>query len=152
MIYVEAPVEWEPSQTAPTSVFLAGGITGCPDWQTELVAFLEDASVVLFNPRRAAFPIGDPSAAETQISWEHRYLRLADQIVFWFCAATLNPIVLYELGAWSMTDKPLAIGIEPGYAREQDVRIQTRLVRPDVPIVSSLSEMADEVRKAAQTR
>jgi hypothetical protein len=65
--------------------------------------------------------------------------------VFWFCAATLNPIVLYELGTWSVSDKKIAIGVEPGYQREQDVRIQTSLVRPDVTVVSSLDDLAREI-------
>jgi hypothetical protein len=34
------------------AVFLAGGITGCPDWQAELVRMLADVPVALLNPRR----------------------------------------------------------------------------------------------------
>lgn len=94
---------------------------------------------------RANFPIGDPDAAREQIEWEHTHLRRADAIVFWFCAAQIQPIALYELGAWSMTDKPMAIGVEPGYEREQDVRIQTELARPDVEIVDSLRALAKAV-------
>lgn len=141
MIYIEAPSQAHYHGDAP-SVFLAGGIMGCPDWQSEMVNLLWDAGLVLLNPRRKDFPMGDPLAAQAQIEWEHDRLRLADWILFWFPASTLCPIVLYELGAWSMTDKPIAIGIEPGYQREQDVRIQTALVRPDVPIVSTLEDLA----------
>jgi hypothetical protein len=132
------PTEWR----GVHATFLAGGITGCPDWQSDLIEILSGTPRILLNPRRPDFPIHDPSASEKQIAWEHRHLRRADHIIFWFCAATLCPIVLYELGAWSMTDKPLTIGIEPGYERERDVRIQTALVRPDVPVVASLEELA----------
>jgi hypothetical protein len=151
-LYIEAPREFDDS--APwlfpgPAVFLAGGITGCPDWQQEMRSLLCESGLTLLNPRRADFPIGDPDAARAQIEWEHRHLRKADLILFWFCAATLNPIVLYELGAWSMRHKPLAVGIEPGYQREADVRIQTRLARPDVPIVASLQDLAEAVLKLA---
>lgn len=159
--YVEAPQEWtgavtytawpEPEGRRPMkSVFLAGGITGCPDWQREMRGLLCESGLAILNPRRRDFPIGDPDAARKQIEWEHRHLRKADLILFWFCAATLNPIVLYELGAWSMTRKPIAIGIEPGYARSQDVIIQTGLTRPDVLIHSSLRDLAIAVLKLSE--
>jgi hypothetical protein len=56
--------------------------------------------------------------------------------------------VLYELGTWTSSDKPIAIGIEPGYQREQDVRIQTALARPGTPVVSSLLDLAREITAA----
>lgn len=148
MIVIEAPQEWHPTSKISEGlpgVFLAGGIMGCPDWQSETIQLLKLAPMIVLNPRRANFPMDDPDAAEAQIAWEHRHLRKADRILFWFPAATLCPIVLYELGTWSMTTKRLAIGIEPGYEREQDVRIQTRLVRPDVPIVSTLADLAQAI-------
>ena len=123
------------------SIFLAGGITGCPDWQTEMAERLSDAPLTILNPRRKNFPIDDPTAAFTQISWEYNALRVADMILFWFCKATLCPIVLYELGAWSMTQKPIFVGVEPGYQRTQDVRIQTGLARTEVPIVNNLEDL-----------
>src|SRR5262249_54129317 len=88
------------------------------------------------------FPIDDPGAAEEQIRWEFEHLRKADAILFWFPGETLCPIALYELGAWSMTDKPLFVGTHPAYARRQDVLIQTRLARPDVPVTESLADLA----------
>ena len=123
------------------SIFLAGGITGCPDWQKEMAERLSDAPLTILNPRRKNFPIDDPTAAFGQIAWEHNALKVADFILFWFCKATLCPIVLYELGAWSMTHKPIFIGIEPGYKREYDVRIQTRLAKPHTPIVNNLDDL-----------
>ncbi len=140
--YTEAPdhyVEPYPRQSIPT-IFLAGGITGCPDWQIAIRTMLRD--VHTFNPRRKDFPIGDPNAALEQIKWEHDYLRLADAILFWFPCETLCPIVLYELGAWSMTKKPIFVGVHPDYKRIQDVKIQTKLVRPDVNIAYSVQELA----------
>ncbi len=123
-------------------LFLAGGITGCPDWQRDMVAMLRDTGWVLFSPRRANFPIHDPNAAHAQIKWEHDHLRKASAILFWFPCETLCPIALYELGAWSMTGKPLFVGVHPDYPRRRDVEEQTALVRPDVQIVYSLEDLA----------
>ena len=39
----------------------------------------------------------------------------------------------------------IRIGIEPGYAREQDVRIQTLLVYPQFKFATSLSELCSMV-------
>lgn len=127
------------------SLFLAGGITGCPDWQEEMILRLAHTRLILFNPRRANFPMDDPSAAQEQITWEHTYLRKATAISFWFPCETLNPITLYELGAWSMTNKRLFIGVHPDYQRKQDVIIQTRLARPDVAVVESLQALARHI-------
>jgi hypothetical protein len=144
----EAP---EPIPYIP-HVFLAGGITGCPDWQADLIARikLHRPLLVLLNPRRANFDVRDPTASEVQIRWEHEALRRADLISFWFSAATLNPITLYELGTWTQRKVPILVGIEPGYAREIDVREQTGLERPEVEIVDNLDALAAQILKETQ--
>lgn len=145
MYFVVAP-ERDEMETGVRGIFLAGGITGCPNWQDEMIrqlGSLED--LVLFNPRRKDFPIGDPNAAMEQIEWEHDYLRRADAILFWFPCETICPIVLYELGAWSMINKPIFVGVHPDYQRRQDVEIQTGLARPEIEIVYSLDELATQV-------
>lgn len=147
MEYIEAIKKWIrlPNQSA---VFLAGGITGCPDWQGELVTLLKDTNYAIFNPRQKNFPINNPAAAWLQIEWEFEYLRKADIISFWFSAEGTQPIVMYELGAWSMSDKPIVVGIESGFWREQDVYIQTSLARPDVFIVDNLLDLANQIKVA----
>ena len=145
MIYLESPEILEQKQ-GTTSIFLAGGITNCPDWQQEMVQLLKDTDLILLNPRRADFPIHDPNAAREQITWEHDHLRKADAILFWFPCETLCPIVLYELGAWSKTMKPIFVGVHPDYARRQDVEIQTGLVRPRLEIVYSVEDLSRQVR------
>ncbi|MCL4296165.1 MAG: hypothetical protein KJ077_10575 [Anaerolineae bacterium] len=144
MEYIECPKAWDPLLGQP-GLFLAGGIVGCPDWQTEMVKLLSGTNYAVLNPRRAQFPIHDSSAAYAQIKWEFDHLRKANVISFWFCAEKLQPIVMYELGAWSMAGKPLFVGVDPDYARLQDVQIQTNLVRPDVTIVYSLADLARAV-------
>jgi len=69
-------------------------------------------------------------------------------ILFWFPCETLCPIVLYELGAWSMTDKQIYVGVHPDYKRKQDVEIQTKLARPSVSIAYSVQELAYNVNNA----
>lgn len=129
-------------------IFLAGGITGCPDWQKELIDLLNSnrniggKSIVLFNPRRENFPIHDPSAAEFQVEWEYERLHEADLISFWFPKETLCPIVLYELGFWNAKQsKPLVIGCDPGYQRLQDVKIQSSLAGYEDGVCSSIKEL-----------
>ena len=148
MKYIEAPTEYNGKEN---SLFLAGGITNCPNWQTELKNLLQNENIVLFNPRRTNFPVHDlDKTTLEQIGWEHRHLRKADAISFWFPKETICPITLYELGTWSTTDKPLFIGIHPEYQRKQDVEIQTKLVRPDIEIVYSIDSLARQIAKWAE--
>lgn len=141
MQYVEAPYY---ENTAYPSVFLAGGITNCPDWQLEIVEAIRQSSldeITIFNPRRKDFPIGDPAAAEQQITWEYKRLRQADMIVFWFSVGSLNPIVLFEFGAAMERGQKLLVGCHPEYERRADVKIQAVLRRPNLVIADSLQEM-----------
>jgi hypothetical protein len=147
MKYVESPDTYRP-RAGDASLFLAGGITGCPDWQREVVRLFDKIDLVVLNPRRTHFPMADPTAAEAQIRWEHEYLRVADEILFWFPCESLCPIALYELGAWSMTDKPLYVGVHPDYRRRRDIEIQTRLARPDIVIVYCLDDLAKQITVA----
>ena len=82
------------------------------------------------------------NAAKEQILWEYEYLRIANEILFWFPHESLCPIALYELGAWSMTEKQIYIGMHPDYRRRLDIEIQISLVRPNIKIVYSLPELA----------
>jgi hypothetical protein len=137
---IEAPAIYTPA-AGEHSIFLAGGITGCHDWQQDMVRLLADSDLVVLNPRRPDFPMDNPAAAEAQIRWEFEHLRLADMIAFWFPCETLCPITLYELGAWAMTSKPLFVGVHPDYQRRLDVEMQLALARPDVRVVSSLADL-----------
>lgn len=145
MIYIESPTNYNEKQHSGNAIFLAGGITDCPDWQQEMASLLKDTDLVLLNPRRANFPIHDPNAAREQIMWEHRHLNASCAVSFWFSPETLNPIVLYELGTWSKSGKPIFVGVHPDYKRRQDVEIQTALERPEVEIVYSLQDLASQL-------
>lgn len=147
--YLEAPN----TDTRPyrMRVFLAGGITDCWDWQTAIIGELADLpdDVLLMNPRRANFPIGDPDAAPAQIAWEFAHLMAADLIAFYFTAGpSPQPIVMYEFGRYMALGKPLAVAVEDGYLRAQDVQVQAGLARPDMPIGASLDDLAAAIRRA----
>jgi len=131
-----------PSNEIPRfpSVFLAGGITDCPDWQSGVATRLHSLSVTVFNPRRDAFP-NDPQKEEEQIRWEFERLRSAKLISFWFDKESLDPITLFELGAALARPAPIVVGIDPEYARKLDLIIQIKLERPEVVPVDSLDQM-----------
>ncbi len=137
--YVEAPARF--GGHAP-SLFLAGGITGCPDWQRRAVLQLDaiGSPAVVLNPRREHFPVGQADATREQVAWEYEHLRLADVILFWFCAEAVQPVALFELGAHAARGTRLAVGAHPEYPRRLDVLEQLRHARPDVTVHDSLRD------------
>ena len=132
-------------------LFLAGGITGCPDWQAEILARLQaetdqSCDLTVFNPRRKTFVDGTDQANE-QIQWEFNRLAESNIILFWFPAESICPIALYELGRWNAlctTDRALIIGTHKDYSRRMDVLIQTRL-SSNVPVYDNLDFTVDRV-------
>lgn len=158
---VESPDVWEgiirPSDTTlERGVFLAGGITGCEDWQDELITTVDKLrgfypvwnKVTLINPRRTNFPMDDPDAAFQQILWERIHLNLADVISFWFPKETLCPITLFELGAALHSGKKtvrLIIGADPEYKRREDVVIQSALAGWEGKVHDNLNGVAEEI-------
>ena len=128
------------------SLFLAGGITNCSDWQAEIIKLLKNTDLVLLNPRRKHFSTDNPNIDQEQIKWEFEHLKKATAVSFWFTEETLCPITLYELGKQSALDKPVFVGVHPRYARIKDVEIQTKLIRPEVKIVYSLKELAEQIK------
>lgn len=129
MKYIEALEIYEP-KPGEVSLFLAGGISNCADWQKTVVESLGPKHIVLLNPRRANFPMGDPEACAAQITWEHEHLKKATMILFWFAPETICPITLFEYGKWLVSPKRLFVGCHSEYSRKEDVAIQTALERP----------------------
>lgn len=135
--YIEAPAHYDGEAA---SLFLGGGITGCPNWQRRAVLQLDaiDSPAVVLNPRRESFPAGQVDATREQVAWEYEHLRLADVILFWFCAEAVQPIALYELGAHAARGTRLAVGTHPEYPRRLDVLEQLRHARPDMTVHDTL--------------
>lgn len=142
MQYVECPSEILINNK---KLFLAGGITGCRDWQSKLVELLKDTDLTLFNPRRKNFDIKNPAITQQQIAWEFKYLAAADAISFWFEPDQIQPICLFELGRWSMQPKPLFVGCHPNYPRINDVLIQMKLIRPELQVVDNLIDLSKQI-------
>ncbi len=163
MQYLESPNEMPDPVTPQPWVFLAGGITGCPDWQKtirESLADIDDGTLI--NPRRENFPMEDKAAGLVQIKWEFEMLwDWTDIFTMWFCKETIGPICLYELGAHlarcanamrsgsPIPFQQVVIGFAPGYERAYDVVAQTSLILGDrFPFGLSLNQHVANIREA----
>jgi hypothetical protein len=146
MVVLTAPNRERTIPSGYKSLFLAGGITNCPDWQKEVIEKLKGYKVVIFNPRRDNFPIGDPAAAEEQIKWEFEHLQDANMVLFWFSRGSDNPIVLFEYGRHGFTaTRASFVGVDPEYSRRNDVIIQTKLAKRYLFVHSSLDDLIQAV-------
>ena len=128
-----------PSNELPKfkSIFLAGGITNCKEWQKEVIEELEFEDISLFNPRQEHFDVSDKNASYKQILWEFDRLEKMDIFSMYYCNDNSDqPICMYELGRNivrmqnrfpSDWEKRIIISIENGYRRTTDVLIQTDL-------------------------
>lgn len=145
MKVITAPELYVP-QDDHISCFLAGGITNCLDWQSEVIKQLYGFTLgsfepVIFNPRRENFPIEDKSAAVQQIEWEYRLLERCDIFSMYFSSGDSDqPICMYELGRNILRmqmrypadwQDRIVISVEDDYRRRQDVLIQTGLATQD---------------------
>jgi len=151
MNYVEAPKDF--NDNSVPSLFLAGGITGCPDWQATIIQMLQNEKVTLFSPRRKNFDVTNPKESEVQITWEHKYLNATDAISFWFCEKETQPITLLEFGRYTTKElgRKVFVGVDPKYPRIKDVQIQLSLERPEIQIVYSLSDLVAQIQIWLQT-
>ncbi len=152
MKVLTAPECYEPGYK-DVKCFLAGGITGCPDWQKSVIGYLKEQSdldnLVIFNPRRDVFENSEDAAHE-QISWEFDYLNSCDIFSMYFCADQIQPICLYELGRYVEVmkrrfpadyQKRIIISCSPYYPRHFDVVSQVSMAfqiellgdRPEIP-------------------
>lgn len=127
-------------------LFLAGGISGCPNWQTEAATLLQGAPGIAVNPRRIGDLAWDGAEAREQIAWEHAALQRAHAVLFWFPCETLCPITLLELGAamYRTPSPALFVGTHPDYQRRFDVVQQLNLQRKEVAVRSSLHDVVQD--------
>lgn len=147
MDYIEAPSNHR--VPGNLNLFIAGGITGCSDWQAELVKSLSDIhGLSIYNPRRASYSDG---VAYEQIEWEYYWLKQADIISFWFAKETIQPITLLEFGRWSalakQTGKKLIVGCDEYYQRYLDVAVQYGLECPNEHVHLSLERVSSKIRQ-----
>lgn len=149
---ITAPEAYE-RKFGDTIMFLAGGITDCPNWQKEVIDWLYkldtindlpnifNRTLVVCNPRRDSFPINDPNAAYEQIKWEYKWLNRCDIFTMNFCESESDqPICMYELGRYlpekvinaTQYDAQNAIvNVSSNYKRAADVGIRVQLLTYD---------------------
>lgn len=148
MKVVQCPEIYDGSGPKDVVIFIAGGISGCPDWQKEMVErFKGVENLVLLNPRRADFNMDNPGMTVEQIKWEYDHLNTSDAVIFWFPFHTLCPITLFELGVASALDQVIFVGCHPAYKRLLDVREQLALSRPDVTVHSDFNSIVTDVNQ-----
>lgn len=146
MQIVTAPEAFQ-KKNSQIGVFLAGGITNCSEWQSEVIEclinlskYVEDnlENLIIFNPRRKNFPIDDPNAANEQITWEFSFLEKCDifSMYFDYTEKSDQPICFYELGRNLIKmeikfpedfKKRIIISYKENFKRAKDVEIQTNL-------------------------
>ena len=149
MKYIECP-EIYSKERNEKSLFIAGGITGCENWQNDFVTSLKNENLVILNPRRKNF-INDEENSIAQIKWEYGHLKKASAVSFWFTSETLCPITLYELGKAQAMKKLVFLGVHPDYKRKFDLEVQTSLIRPESKIVYSLNDLLKQVIEWSRT-
>jgi hypothetical protein len=136
MKYIQCPDSLEASySTRDNRLFLAGGISNCGDWQTEMKNLLaSQENIIVINPRRLDFDRSKISDGE-QIGWERRHLHYSNLISFWFPDETVCPITLFEFGYWlnfiefncPPANKKIFVGASDKYSRRSDLVEQIKL-------------------------
>ena len=160
MKIITAPEKYDLKENE-ISVFLAGGITNCEEWQNKIIDYLKDNpyndlnDLVVFNPRRENFPIDDKSAAQEQIEWEFNNIERCDIFSIYFCGGISDqPICMYELGRNILRlqnrfpanwQERIVISIEEEYKRKDDVIIQTRLATNNITSIAVGKEKEDDL-------
>lgn len=131
------------------SIFLAGGITKCRNWQQDAITYFSDTNLTIFNPRRDDFDVTNKDMEREQITWEYNKLRFVSLIVFWFSNETVQPITLFELGSALERQKSgkqkVYVGVDPQYVRKNDVIIQSYLEKQK-EIYDDLHKMCNYIK------
>lgn len=154
MIVVTAPENYEKKST-DICVFLAGGITNCSDWQSEVIDMLSNITnsdnLVIFNPRRDNFDVKNPNETIKQITWEFKMIEMCDIFSIYFCGNTDSdqPICFYELGrniarmqmkypgSW---DDRIIVSCSKEFKRYRDVQLQTLLATNNNPKINKIPD------------
>ena len=137
MQYIEAPNN---TNAMYKSIFLAGGIQDCGDWQKDLIGVIAQShlDVTVFNPRRAEKFINvDDGLYLEQVKWEFEHLREADIVGFWFGGETFNPTTLFEYGSALERNgykNGIVVGCDKRYYKRRNIIVQTSLINPRIKV------------------
>lgn len=148
--YIQCPQKFEEEKANGKLIFLAGGISKCPNWQEDFKQMLFESrlpKLVIFNPRRS-HDFDFEKESEFQIKWEFDHLKRSDAVSFWFPKESVCPITLLELGTCLKSqNKTVFVGCHPEYSRKTDLYIQTSLYRPEIKIVEDLVSLSQQIQK-----
>jgi len=133
-------------------LFLAGGISNCPNWQLELsekirndqtlIKLFKRSNLIVYNPRCKELPNENP-----QIIWEFDKLKKSKIISFWFSNGSVNPITLFEYGShFKDKKKKIIIGCDNLYERKNNVILQTELAMPNLEVMSNFDDFFDAIK------
>lgn len=165
MRIIQSP-EYEKLTYPDKSLFLAGGISNCNNWQNEIIEIFQkkvnDEKLVIVNPRRdEGIDFQDVKESTGQIMWEHSYLDQAKHILFWFPAESVCPITLFEYGKYlykkegprrrdgcsGPSNLQISVGTHPDYIRKLDISVQTMLVCDLIKVHLTLDDLVEDVIK-----
>jgi len=122
-----------PMKFSKTGIFIAGGISDCPDWQQDVVDIIDNDYWDVVNPRRVGGFDRTGDTAEAQITWEHTALTMSTVYLFWFPKETLCPITLFEYGMAleraANRKIMVAAGWHEDYQRAFDLGVQSKLAK-----------------------
>ena len=154
MEIINAPNDWN-LEDGKIKCFLAGGLQKC-NWHDTVLNYLknkETSNLVLFNPKRDDFDIGNQNMEYEQISWEFQYLNTFKRdkdfffSIFFDASESVQPICFYELGRMLAILQPeqCVVSVHPRFSRRNDVIIQTELATAgEVPVLQVLPEVHAE--------
>ena len=133
-------------------LFLAGSIDQgkAIEWQKEIVEYLKDTEVAIYNPRRDDWnpnlvqSIDNPGFKE-QVTWELESLEASDIILFVFDPKGQAPITLLELGLFVNKGKTVLVVCPEGYWRKGNVDIVCE--RYKVPMLPSVEKAANIIKR-----
>jgi len=137
-----------------SKVFLAGGISNCPNWQQDAIDTIIDSydwqpgQLVLMNPRLENFdPTAGPEVINRQVKWEFKCLNeIADVHLFWFPMETMCPITLYELGRSVSDDETqVIVGMHPQYQRLTTMKQQLKLLDWPIEVANSIEDLSKQL-------
>ena len=135
-------------------LFIAGGISNCPNWQDELTDRLlvdkkiknelighDYINISVFNPRCKGIPEED-----AQIKWEYERLQTSNIISFWFSVGSLNPITLFEYGAhFKSKEKTIIVGCHKDYDRKNNVIRQSELASTNIDVKEKFEDFYNNI-------
>lgn len=130
-------------------IFLAGSM-GKKDWQSEfylkLIGKSPPSGWHVLNPR----PVTKPLEVAPYVKWEFNCMISSSIIAFWFPKSDRPDFGLFHLGRWTSYDKPIFVGVEKGFALENEVKTELECSSQEIAICHSLETLVDQVFKKAK--